>query len=237
MVRKDITARYKVVLGPAQSNERGHRWEGDGTSSVGSPTKAYRGIYQQDPILPNGQTGTLPATGNQDSWWPKCFQAVYDATGIMTDLGNTAVGGTSVVKHWCGDPSGLGTGTPYAMADGGFDPNGYFADALAEAQKGTFDARYVIMSLGQTDSSLNVTLVNYQLGLQNAIDYFEANGVTVILGFTCFQTGDATWYSTVGTVAIANLLAANPSVLAGANLYDLWGERLPLLADGARGGR
>lgn len=241
MPRRDITARYKVVLAPAQSNERGHRWLVD--ESAGSPTTVSRGITQQDPIQPNGDTGTgtTAQLSTQGSWWPKCFEAVYDSTGIMTDLSNTAIGGSSVVQHWCCDDSntgtandGNGTGTPYDMNDGvQWDKNGYFAAALAEAQKGAFDGRYVIMSLGQTDSSKNITLINYQAGLQNAIDYFEANNITVILGFTCFQTGDATWYSTIGTVAIANLLAANPSVLAGANLYDLWGERLPLMADGA----
>lgn len=241
MPRRDITARYKVALAECQSNERGHRWTVD--EAAGSPNKAYRGITQQDPIRPNGAsgTGTTAQLSAQGSWWPPCFQAVYDATGIMTDFSNTAIGGTSAVRHWCCDDSntgtandGNGTGTPYNMNDGvQWDKNGYFAAALAEVQKGDFDARYIIMSIGQTDSSIGVSLVNFQLALQNCIDYFEANGIIVILGFTCFQTGSATWYSTVGTVAIANLLAANPSVLAGANLYDLWGERLPLMADGA----
>ena len=156
------------------------------------------------------------------SWWGAALDKLWIETSIWCDITNTAVGATGVVKDWCGDTVGDGTGTPYASGDGGFDPNGYMAAALAGALKApnTHEA-WVYICNGQQDSQ-TTTLANYQLGLQNAIDYFLANDVKVILGFSCYYAAQAAWYANSGSVAVANILASysgSDLVKEGANLY------------------
>ncbi len=195
--------RLIVVVG--QSNERGNDTATLRKSVIGACA---------DPIPPKGTS--------YGSWWPIVVDNDAER-GIKTRVRVAAVGGTGVVMEWCGDTSGVGTGTPYDMNDGGFDPNGYFADALAEATAGTFDEVIVVISFGQRDSVLNVSAANFQLGLENAVNYFLSNGVKVALGFSCFKTGADSWYQNNGNVGYQAALATfanNSNVIEGANLYE-----------------
>jgi len=183
-----------------------------------------------------------PSSGTDGSWWPTALDKLFLKTDIWCDVADTAVGATGIVQHWCTEDSnssagvddGVGTGVPYNMNDGvDWDKKGYLANSLAKAKEYSMHEPWVYISFGQSDS-LTTTLANFQLGLQNAIDYYLANGVKVILGFTCYYAAQATWFANSGTVAVANILAnytGSKTVYAGANLYEELGTDI-LFFDG-----
>jgi len=203
-----------------QSNERGRR-KSSYVADTGAETNSFYGCPCTDPISPNGIDDS-PGNGNWGSWWPRAAEKWWVNQNVWIRIRNTAVGATSIVEHWCGDPSGVGTGVPYSSADGGFDPNSYLADALAELSPSGYDEKWVFISIGQRDAANNASLANFQLGLENTVNYFLDNGIKVALGFTCYQPGNATWFANNGDPGWAAALATfsgNANVIAGANLY------------------
>jgi hypothetical protein len=219
MGAKSVKRVQLAIVG--QSNERGRRREqGDDTKTGWTTTKIGQG--QSDPIKPKGGTGSATLDG---SMWPRLIDRMADERNITLNVYNTGVGSTGIVKSWCGDASGLGTGTPYASGDIGFDPNSYFADVTTGASVGTFDERWCLISLGQEDASDGVSAANYQLGIENATNYLLDQGFKVAIGFTCFQTGGEAWFAAASDAVDAAIatFSDNPNVIAGANLYKTLG--------------
>ncbi len=196
-----------VIVG--QSNERG----ADKTVTI---RNSEYGAPCRDPIFPKGVSGN-------GSWWPITVEKLMLNKGVWLRIRNAAVATTSIVQQWCGDTVGDGTGTPFNYLDAGFDPNNYFADALAEVSVvGNYVNRWAFISIGQHDSVLNVSKANYQLGLEIAVNYFLANGIKVVLGFTCFRSTAEVWYANNGNPGYLAALATfsgNSDVFQGANLY------------------
>ena len=112
-----------------------------------------------------------------------------------------------------------------------FDQTGYFSASLAAAKKyPQTHEPWVYLCNGQADA-LTVIGDNYRLGTQNAIDYYLANGVKVILGLSChFDPRDA-WYELIGSPAIEQILSdyeGSDLVKPGANLYKELGTDIIL---------
>lgn len=70
-----------------QSNEAGSGQSIDNVRRVGGPLI--------DPVLPGGQA--------KRSWWPRLAELMA-ARSVWLGVTNTAVGGTSIAKSWCGQP-------------------------------------------------------------------------------------------------------------------------------------
>ena len=214
-----MTARDKSlqILVNGQSEERGKRQFPPTAEALGAPTKSLRGCPSGDPLEPNG-FNPFPTSGFYGSQWPPVAQAMWDLKRYWMQFNTFAVGATSWVEHWCGDPSGIGTGVPYAFGDAGFDPQGYIANTVAQSQLGRFDERWVFMANGQRDGSNNTSDANYQLAMTNMIDYYLSLGLKVILGFSRYHSA---WSTTIGSPAVASVVASyasNPNVIAGADL-------------------
>lgn len=207
--------RKRIVMATmGQSNEVGHCQTYDGVTNV---TFASQIGGCGDPVLPNG--------GSEGSMWPM-FVDHFARDNVAVTVHNTAVGATGIVKEWCGDSVGDGSGVPFDSADGGFDPNSYFADALAEIDSGTFDEAWVTIAFGQADAGDSVSAANFQLALENATNYFLDNGAKVALGLSVVNS-TVTWYEDnglVGLTAALTTFADNPNVIAGGNLYTAFGK-------------
>lgn len=120
----------------------------------------------------------------------------------------------------------------YVLKDGDarFDPNGYFAAALAaaNARTGAYAEKWVLVSIGQGDKTVSTVRADYKQALINATDYWLARGFKVALGFTCYgaTTGLDAWYTSDLLPGYSDALAhfaGNANVKAGANLRSALG--------------
>jgi hypothetical protein len=210
--------RKRVVAIVGQSNESGAATTFRKTNLYGCPNADITSV-----------------TGG--SWWPLMAEALFAKTSAYTYvLHYTAKGSTSIVANWCGTSTGTNTGTVYSKADAGFDPNNYLRTSatsvkvLLDAAIG-FDEKWVFLSIGQQDASLNTTRAQFALGYQNVIDYLLSNGYKVAVGFTFYAPVYDTWYSTIGNLAIADVLTyytGNQNVISGANLYATLGTAVSM---------
>ena len=120
----------------------------------------------------------------------------------------------------------------YVMKDGdrGFDPNGYFAAAVAAAAaRGTgYTEKWALISIGQGDRTMNAPRAAYKQALINATQFWLTRGFRVALGFTCYAgtAGAEAWYQSDLLPGYADALAffaGNANVAAGANLRTALG--------------
>jgi hypothetical protein len=123
-----------------------------------------------------------------------------------------------------------------------FDPNGYFATALAaaNARTGTYAQKWVLISIGQGDKTVGTVRADYKQALINSTDYWLARGFKVLLGFTCYgaTTGLDAWYTSDLLPGYADALAnysGNANVKTGANLRTALGVLPTTPAQGAPG--
>lgn len=159
----------------------------------------------------------------------RCNAAVGTvATSTVAPTGTTdTTGADSVPWVYVGVPTGAdGDGTIYANGSARYDPLGYIAAAAAISTRPGFDARGVLVSIGQTDHSVGSTRTQYGQAMVNIAQHLTGLGLTVWLGMTCYMAGTAARETTFQTVllpartdALASL-AANPLVKAGADLRN-----------------
>ncbi len=230
-----MTARSKSVIVSVigQSNERGKRQLATVAEQDGAPTVALRGCPNADPIQPRGDDIT-PVNGYYGSLWPKVSEGLWIKRKIWAHFRNCAVGSTSWAQHWTGDSLGTGLGTPFSSSDAGWDQNGYLSAALTEVQRGKYDERWIFMANGQADSVLGVSGANYQLAIENIVNYYLANGIKVAIGFSVYNNS---WSTSTGSPAVDAALATfagNPNVIAGANLTKTLGTN-PYMFDSHMG--
>lgn len=171
-----------------------------------------------DPVLPNG--------GDEGSAWPS-FCDYMAAIDIAVSIKNTARGGTGLIEDWLGDTSGLGTGTPYASGDPGFDPNGYIQDVLDEMNtNAVYDERWAFIAFAKKDGDNNVTRENWSLALQNITDVLLDNDINVAIGLSGAGASIESWLITAGYPGRLDALhyyLNDARVIAGGNLAEAMG--------------
>lgn len=132
----------------------------------------------------------------------------------------------------------------YVLKDGDthFDPNGYFATALAaaNARTGTYDEKWVLVSIGQGDKTVGTVRADYKQALINSTDYWRTRGFKVAIGFTCYgaTSGLDAWYTSDLLPGLADAItnyAGNANVITGANLRTALGVLPTTPAQGAPG--
>lgn len=197
-----------------QSNEAG-------ADAQTTSRKSRFGAPCKDPIPPEG--------GVNGSWWPITVENL-GRNGTWLRIYNTAKGATGLADDWVGRNGGV-----LAEIEGtGWDANSYLSDALAQANQGTYDERWIFISLGQTDADDATDLADWTAALERTTQYFLNNGIKVAIGFTSASPADGgrvTWNANIGqpgvTAALATF-ASNSNVIAGGNLYEYWGESVKL---------
>ena len=207
----------RIVSACGQSNERG-QWV---TQTAEDPLpQTPGGSMHGDPLLPNGNVnGTL---------WPPVMHEIWKRNpSHVFKFRNTCEGATSIVDDWCGT---AGT-VPFSDADGGFDPNGYIQVMTDEIAIGSFDERWVFISIGQRDASNGTTKANFAQGIVNVTNHVLSQGAAyrVAIGFTCYQASQAAAFAAElnpGVTSALATFAGNPNVIAGANLYERFGAGL-----------
>lgn len=163
----------------------------------------------------------------------KCTMAAGTASASTTAPTGTAniTGADTIPWDYMGAPLAYEV-AGYVMKDGDahFDPNGYFAAALsaANARTGTYDDKWVIISIGQGDKTLSTVRADYKQALINATDFWLTRGFKVALGFTCSgnTTGLEAWYQSdllPGWNDAITHFANNDNVAIGANLRTALG--------------
>lgn len=117
----------------------------------------------------------------------------------------------------------------YPHTDAYFDPNAFCSEALASVSTRIgYDEKWMFLSIGQGDKTMNTVRTEYALGLRRVVDYFLANNIKVALGFTCYAgtAGAEAWYQSDLLPGYADALAAysgNANVIPGANLRTALG--------------
>lgn len=135
--------------------------------------------------------------------------------------------GSSGLTSWV-DIGAAGAGdTDGAVYDYGsdrFDPLDYLSGIVTtlNARVG-YDAKVVIISIGQGDKTVGSTQAQYSAALIAAADYLTAQGYVVLIGMTCYgaTSGLDAWYTSHLLPGRLDALAAlddNQRVKAGANL-------------------
>ena len=132
----------------------------------------------------------------------------------------------------------------YVLKDGDthFDPNGYFAAALsaANARTGTYDSKWVLISIGQGDKTVGTVRADYKQALINSTNYWLTRGFKVAIGFTCYgaTSGLDAWYTSDLLPGLADAqayFAGNANVKVGANLRTSLGVLATTPAQGTPG--
>lgn len=132
----------------------------------------------------------------------------------------------------------------YVLQDGDahFDPNGYFAAALAaaNARTGTYAEKWVLISIGQGDKTVSTVRVDYKQALINSTNYWLTRGFKVAIGFTCYgaTAGLDAWYTSDLLPGLADAIAffsGNANVKTGANLRTALGVLPTTPAQGTPG--
>lgn len=117
----------------------------------------------------------------------------------------------------------------FADGDAQFDPNGYVAAAYAGLSSALgYDAKWLFLSIGQSDKTLGTVRAEFAQSYINMADYFLARSVKCALGFTCsgLTAGLEDWYQAELLPGYADALAnyaGNSNVIAGANLREALG--------------
>lgn len=201
--------------------------------------------------------GAVGSTSGADTWCGRCRAwfsgiVVYNGSYILSG-GNVykCTATTGSVPIACTVAPAVGTGADgatwvlsraavaedtdghvYDMSSALFDPMGYFANTtagIAAHSNATWDLKIGLISIGQGDKTMGVTLAQYSQAMQNAALKLIAAGLDrVYIGFTCYgaTAGLTAWYDTHLVPGRDDALAAlsgNAKVRAGANLYAALG--------------
>jgi len=155
---------------------------------------------------------------------------VFTASTVAPTGTTTTTGADGITWTYIGTPTAIDTdGHVYNHTETSrFDPLGLFAQAFSGITANqSFDARYALMQIGQTDAShSNVTLQNFADGLTNAINYWKSKGCKVIVGMTVAMPSADARYQSVIIPARQQVLAAfanDPCVIEGADIYGYFG--------------
>jgi hypothetical protein len=162
---------------------------------------------------------------------------VYKAVGAIgsvyvLNVAPSSGVGTSGLTSWTNlgaAAAGDTNGAIYTEGSARFDPNGLLAAIVTGTQsRPGYDAKLLLISIGQTDKTLSSTRAQYGAALIAATNYFLARGYRVGIGFTIYgaTSGLDAWYSSdllPGRTDALAYFASNPSVFAGANLREALG--------------
>lgn len=148
---------------------------------------------------------------------------VPSSTVAPTGTADTT-GADSVPWLYLGVPTVDDTdGKVYSRTSPRFDPNGYFAAALTGVTGYSYADNFAIISIGQTDATLATTKAVYKNALIESIEYWLANNVKPVVGFTCYApSADAIYQSSFipAYTEVLEMYSSNHSVKRGVSLRE-----------------
>lgn len=156
--------------------------------------------------------------------------AQYTCTVAPTGTANvtTADVPTNIPWTYIGSPGAADVdGHVYSDGETHFDPLGYMA-AMAEGLSSAvgYNEKWVFLSIGQGDASLETSRTVYGQGIISAVNYALSSGADkVFIGFTCYSGADA-WYTSdllPGRQDALDYFANDSRVKEGANLREALG--------------
>ena len=136
------------------------------------------------------QTSSIGCPNSGTGMWSYFSEQMWlNKNEWLQTVDNFARGGTSFITDWCGTTGSGDSRTVLGSGDGGFDPNNYLADVVADlgTWANSFDECIVAIQHGQDDASKSVSYTStgattdaiqlgyYTTALNNIVDYINAN--------------------------------------------------------------
>lgn len=202
-----------------QSNELGTARKSDGVSAVD--------IRHAEVGFPQSNLLNNKIAGQGRGYWDMVAEKLYSRFNLSFEMRPTPVSGTSIATNWCGRDGG--DNHVLNHTEGGFDPSGYFANALDEITGAKVDETWAIICIGQNDAATNTTRADFAQGYINTAEWAFSNGFDrVFMGLTIHSLADLdNGYRDQLNPGVSDALAnysADSRVQRGANLYITLGD-------------
>lgn len=191
------------------------------------------------------QHSVIGCPNNGTGMWTHLTEELWENKKEWVQVVDTfAVGGSSFITDWCGFTGSGDSGSVLSSTDGGFDPNDYLSDIVADLAtwSNSFDECVVIIQHGQADAnrpsstytSTGATTSSkqseyYTTALTNIVNYVKAqlNPTTIYMGSSQVggvgaSTQDATGFAEVIVPSMRSVIASE-SLIEGAMLSEALG--------------
>lgn len=194
-------------------------WSNGMTVTRGSYILSSGGIWRCNAALGTAPSSTVAPTGTADTTGADSVPWIYVGIPNAEDVANAV----------------------YAFGSARYDPNGYIAAAAAISARPGYDARGVLVSIGQGDHTVGSTRAQYAQAMVNVATHLTGLGLVCWLGMTCYMAGVAARETTFQTVLLPGredalaALSGNPLVRRGADLRTALGVLVAPSADNVIG--